>query len=95
MIRTIHQATIVSTVRKDWKTNTEIEKLYALVQYNQFMKGTDRSDQYLSYYSVLRKTVKPSKKVVLYLLNCAFFSACLCVQDTKYKLKSRVQKLPA
>jgi hypothetical protein len=53
----------------------EIEKPYALVQYNKFMKGIDRSEQYLSYYSVLGKTVKWSKKVVLYLLNCALFNA--------------------
>ena len=30
---------------------------------------------YLSFYSVLRKTVKWSIKVVLYLLNCALFNA--------------------
>ena len=39
------------------------------------MKGVDRADQYLCYYSILRKTVKCSKKVVLYLLNCALFNA--------------------
>jgi len=39
------------------------------------MKSIDRADQYLNYYSVLRKTVKWSKKVVLYLLNCALFNA--------------------
>ena len=38
------------------------------------MKGIDRADQYLSFYSVLRKTVKWSKKVVLYLLNCVLFN---------------------
>ena len=38
------------------------------------MKGIDRADQYLSYYSFLRKTVKCLKKVVLYLLNCALFN---------------------
>ena len=39
------------------------------------MKGVDRADQYLSYYSVLRKTVKWLKKVVLCLLNCALINA--------------------
>jgi len=39
------------------------------------MKGVDRADQYLSYYSVLRQTVEWSLKVVLYLLNCAFINA--------------------
>jgi len=62
MISTIHDATIVNTERKDRKTNMEIKKPYAVVQYNKFMKGLDRADQYLSCYSVLRKTVKWSKK---------------------------------
>jgi len=61
-ISTIHDATVVITRRKDRKTNKEIKKPYAVVQYNKFMKGVDRADQYLSYYSVLRKTVKWSKK---------------------------------
>lgn len=38
------------------------------------MRGMDRADPYLSYYSVLRKTVTWSKKVLLYLLNCALFN---------------------
>jgi len=58
MISTIHEATIVNTRQKDKKTNVEIKKPYAVVQYNKFMKGVDSADQYLSYYSVLRKTVK-------------------------------------
>ena len=45
----------------------EIKKPTTVVQYNKFMKGIDRADQYLSYYSVLRKTVKQSERAVLYL----------------------------
>ena len=55
MISTIHDATIVNKGRKDRKTNMDVKKPYAVVQYNKFMKGTDRTDQYLSFYSVLRK----------------------------------------
>ena len=95
MISTIHDATFVNTGRKDRKTNMEIKKPYAVVQYNKFLKGVDRADQYLSYYSVLRKTVKWLKKLVLYLLNCALFSAFFCIQDTKYKQKSKVQEFLA
>ena len=58
MISTIHDATIVNTGRKDRKTNMDIKKPYAVVRYNKFTKGVDRADQYLNYYSVLRKTVK-------------------------------------
>ena len=94
LISTIHDATTVNKGRKDRKTNVEIKKPYAVSQYNKFIKGVDWADQYLSYYSVLKKTVKWSKKVVLYLLNCVLFNAFLCVQDTKYK-QSNVQELPA
>ena len=78
MISMIHDTTIVNKGRKDRKTNTEIKKPYAVGQYNKFIKGIDRADQYLSFYSVLRKSVKWLKKVVLYLLNCAPFNAFLC-----------------
>jgi hypothetical protein len=78
MISTIHEATIVNTRRKDRRTNMEIKKPYAVVQYGKFMKGVDRANQYLSYYSVLRNTVKRSIKVVLYLLNWALFNTFLC-----------------
>jgi hypothetical protein len=48
-ISTIHDATIVNTGRKYRKTKMEIKKPYAIVQYNEFIKGVDRADQYLSY----------------------------------------------
>jgi hypothetical protein len=65
----------VNTGRKDRKINMEIKMPFAIGQYSKLMKGIDRANQYLSYYSVLRKTVKCSKKVVLYLLNYALFNA--------------------
>jgi hypothetical protein len=58
MVSTIHNATVVSKGRKDRKTNMEIKKPYAVVQYNKFMKDVDRADQNLTYYSVLKQTVK-------------------------------------
>jgi len=75
IISTIHDATVVNKGRKDRKTNMEIKKPYDVAQYNKFIKGVDRADQYLNYYLVLKKTVKWLKKVVLYLLNCVLFSA--------------------
>jgi hypothetical protein len=83
----IHDATIVNTGRKDRKTNLEIKKPNSVVQYNKFMESIGRTDQCLSFYSFLRKTVKWLKKVVLYLLSTALFSAFFCVQNTKYKQK--------
>jgi hypothetical protein len=85
---------VVSTVgehRKERQKNKRcIKKRYAVVQYNKFTKGVGRADQYLSYYSVLRKTVKWSKKLVLYLLNCALLSA-FCVQNTKHTQKIKCE----
>ena len=58
------------------RRNGEVkEKAVCIFQYNMFMKGVDRADQYLSYYSLLRKTVKWPKKVVFWLTNCALFSS--------------------
>ena len=89
MISMIHEATVVNTGWKDRKTNMEM-KPYAVGQYNKFVKGVDRADQYLSYYSLLKKTVKWSKKVVLYLLNCVLFNVffvyrALSTNKVKYK----------
>ena len=70
MISRIHACTH-SEHRKEIQKNKPTQKPYADDQYNKFMKGTDGADQYLSYYSVLRKTVKWSEKAVLYPLNCA------------------------
>ena len=83
----IHDITIVNTGMKDRKTNTEIKKPYAVDQYSKLMKGVDRADQYLSYYAVLRETVKRSGIVSAKLCThqCIF-----CVQDTKHKQKSKV-----
>jgi hypothetical protein len=58
----IHDATTVNKGRKERKTNMEIKKPYFVVQFNKFIKDVDKADQYLSYYSVLKKTVKWSKK---------------------------------
>jgi hypothetical protein len=56
-----------------------------------FMKGADRADQYLAYYSLLRKTVKWTKKVALWLINCALFNSFLVYKslnpDSKLKYK--------
>ena len=73
----------------------EIKKPYTVVQYSKFMKGIDRADQYLSYYSLLRKTVKWSKKMVLYLLKCVLFNTFFVYRTLNTNKKSEVQELPA
>jgi hypothetical protein len=72
MIATIHDASMILTGKKDRKTGDEMKKPFCIVQYNSYMKGVD---QYLSYYSILRKTVKWNKKVGVYLINCGLFNS--------------------
>jgi hypothetical protein len=53
------------------------QKPLCISQYNVFMKGVHRANQYLAYYSLSRKTVKWTKKVALWLINCALFNSFL------------------
>jgi hypothetical protein len=53
----------------------QVKKPVCSSDYNTFMNGVDRADQYLSYYSLLRKTVKWTKRVALYLVNCALYNS--------------------
>ena len=71
----------------------EIKKPYVVVQYNKFMKGVERADRYLSFYSVLRKTVKCSKKVVLYLLKRALLNAFFVYRTLNRNKKVKYKNL--
>jgi len=90
---TIHDTTIVNTGMKEKKTNIEIKKAYAVVQCNKFMKGIDRGDQYLSYYSFLKKSVKWWEKVVLHLLNCALVDVFFVYRTLNTKIKVNYKNL--
>jgi len=61
MVSMIHDTSVANKEREDRKTNMEINKPYAVVQYNKFIRGMDRADQYLSCNSVLNKAIKWSK----------------------------------
>ena len=53
MVSTIHDTSVGNKEREDRKTNMEMNKPYAVVQYNKFIKRIDSADQYLSCNSVL------------------------------------------
>jgi hypothetical protein len=57
-----------------------------------FMKGADRADQYVAYYSLLRKTVKWTKKVALWLINCALFNSFLFYKNLNSGSKSKYKE---
>lgn len=63
-VSSIHSAEMKESHNVDHTTKQKIIKLNALIDYNKHMKGVDRTNQYLSYYSILRKTVKWTKRLV-------------------------------
>ena len=66
----------------------KIKKPSAVVQYNKFIKCIDRAEQYLSFYSFLRKTVKWLKNVLNYALFNAFFVYRTLNTNKKVKYKN-------
>jgi hypothetical protein len=82
MISTIHPATMIESHNIDWNTRQNIWKPVCVVEYNKYMKGVDRADQYLSYYHIMRRTRKWTKRVALYLINCALFNSYCTFKTT-------------
>lgn len=96
VISTIHSAEMKESNNIDWKTRKKIIKPVAVIEYNKYMKDVDRADQYLSYYSILRKTTKWSKKVTVYLFNCTLFNAFVAfnsVQQIKIRYKTFLRQI--
>jgi hypothetical protein len=84
MIIMIHYATaVVSTGRKDRKTNMEINKPYSVVQCNKFMKG--RPVPQFSLTS--EENCKMVEKIGTVSAKLCSLQCIFCVQDTKYKQK--------
>lgn len=90
LISSIHSAEMKESHNVDRMTRQKIIKPNALIDYNKYMKGVDRADQYLSYYNILRKTTKWTKRVAMYMINCALFNSfvvynSITTKKIKYK----------
>ncbi|PNF14710.1 hypothetical protein B7P43_G09348 [Cryptotermes secundus] len=77
MISTIHNSSMVDVQRR----HGQVKKPVCISEHDMFMKGVDRADQYLAYYSLPWKTVKWTKKVALWLINCAIFNSFLVFKN--------------
>ncbi|XP_020298085.1 piggyBac transposable element-derived protein 4-like [Pseudomyrmex gracilis] len=75
MITTIHSAQMAESGNRGRTSDCPIQKPISVIDYNKYMKGVDRADQYLSYYSIFRKTKKWTKRVVMFFINCALFNS--------------------
>lgn len=87
MITTIHPASIVESHNVDKNTKAKIWKPTCVIDYNKYMKGVDRADQYLSYYSIVRRTKKWTKRTVMFLINGALFNAYRVFQSLNPNIK--------
>lgn len=91
LISTIHSAEMKESQNTDRKTKQKIIKPNAVIDYNHYMKGVDRADQYLSYYSILRKTKKWTKRMAMYLINCALFNSFVVYNSVHSAKKKKYQ----
>ena len=69
-----------------------IIKSTCILQYNKRMEGIDRAGQFLANSSILRKTLKWSKKLALFLINCTLFNAYKTYCTYLPKNKTRYRK---
>ena len=65
----------------------EINKPYAIDQYNKFMDGVDKQDQFISYYGFSRRTRKWWKKVFFHLLDTAVVNAYIMYTHSQHSSK--------
>lgn len=72
MMSTIHDASLVPVVKNN---KPVITKPRCIVDYNKYAKGVNQADQCLSDCGILRKSKKWTKKVVLFLINCALYNS--------------------
>ena len=74
MVATIHDASIAPTGKEDRRTGHQKTKPTCILEYNEYVKGVNRSNQYLANLKILWKTRKWYKKVGFYLSNCSLFN---------------------
>ena len=72
-ISTIHSAKMVN-VKVNYKGDT-VKKPQPILMYTKYMFGVDLSDQLLAYYSLLRKSIKWWRKLMIHLVNLAMLNA--------------------
>jgi len=92
VLTSIHDDSTVNVQRRSRNVQggtEEIHKPYAIDQYNKFMGGVDKQDQFLSYYGFTRRTNKWWKRVFFHLLDTAVVNAYILhtqKQSTERKL---------
>ena len=86
----IHKADSVVSLKRTYK-GEKIRKPEAIFIYNQYMSGVDLTDQFLSSYSFLRKSVKCSKKFFIHCINMVMLNAYMLYKHYAKENKTHKQ----
>ncbi|XP_067929447.1 piggyBac transposable element-derived protein 4-like [Watersipora subatra] len=77
VISTMHKnLDVVDTGKVNYKGD-KVCKPAAVLDYNRYMGGVDKSDQNLHYYNAARKTMKWYKKLFFHLLDICVYNAAI------------------
>lgn len=85
ILSTIHDDSTIIKRRRTRLSSTgveEVTKPKAIVDYNTYMGGVDKSDQLLSYYTFQHRTSKWWKRAALHLINLAYVNAFIIYKST-------------
>ena len=92
MLTTIHDNKMVGKKRRSRFGSDhaeDIEKPLCIEEYNKHMGGVDRSDQLLSYYGFIHKTLKWSNRAAFHLIDLAIVNSYILYklshQDRRHK----------
>ena len=68
----------------------EIQHPLVVEKYNQFMGGVDKSDQFLAYHNILRKTVRYWKTLFYHLVDIAVVNAFIIYNILPHRNRRRI-----
>ena len=95
VMSTAHSGAADGTVKRRVKhargvsTTVTVSQPSAIKQYNKFMGGVDKSDQYISYHRVLRQTKRYWKTLFYHLVEIAVTNAFLLHQWDRMAMRAR------
>lgn len=93
MLTTIHKDDVVAVERRSRQSDTGrevVQKPKASVEYNKYMGGVDRADQFLSYYRFSHRTVKWWRRAFFFLLDMAVVNSYVLYTFNNPNSKARL-----
>ena len=91
MLTTIHSDDVISSERRSKRAEggrEKVEKPVVVAEYNKFMGGVDKADQFLSYYGFSHRTVRWWRRAFFFLLDMAVVNSYI-IYTQKYTSSRR------